>query len=42
MTLEDYRDAILFIAAGGAIPPAKWVDALKARAAYNSFGALGM
>lgn len=42
MLLEDYYDAVLFRVAGGSIPPSKWVDALKAKASYNSFGALGM
>lgn len=42
MLLEDYYDAVLFRAAGGTVPPKKWVDALKARESYKSFGALGM
>lgn len=42
MLLEDYYDAVLFRAAGGTMPPKKWVDSIKARESYNSFCALGM
>lgn len=36
MPLEDYLDACDFLAAGGVIPPSKWVDEYVAAAALRT------
>jgi len=36
MRLEDYFDAVAFLAAGGVVPASKWVDEYRAAEAARS------
>ena len=41
MLVEDYHDAVSFLASGKIVPASKWVDELAAKASASSFGGVG-